>query len=60
MLSGKLRMSKGLQSHQPASHLEFVAWLQPASLKTQQPAAVHDSVFPAHLPSLHMHIVCSG
>lgn len=60
MLSGKLRMSKGLQSHQPASHLEFVAWLQPASLKTQQLAAVHDSVFPAHLPSLHMHIVCSG
>lgn len=60
MLSGKLRMSKGLQSHQPATHSEFVAWLQPASLKTQQPAAVHDSVFPAHLPSLHMHIVCSG
>lgn len=57
MLSGKLRMSKGLQSHQPASHLKFVAPLQPASLKTQKPAAMHDSIFPAHLPSLHVQTV---
>lgn len=50
-------MSKGLESHQPASHLKFVAQLQPASLKTQKPASMRDSVFSAHLPSLHVQTV---
>lgn len=57
MLSGKLRMSKGLQSHRPASHLEFVAWLQPASLKTQQPAAVHDSISSTFVITAYAHCV---
>lgn len=54
MLSGKLRMSKELQTHQPAPHLKLVAQLQPPSLRMQKPAAMHNSMFPAHLPLLHV------